>query len=88
MEASDMLDVVHYFLDEDMRYSSVEELKIHDSVRKNIFKTFYDTEYRYGIPGDTPDSVDSDAIKPYIPPTEVNPDAPNPFGAVLDAPIG
>ena len=88
MEASEMLDVIHYFLDEDMRYSSIEELKLHDGIRKTMFKNFYDVEYKYGLLGETPDSVDPDAVKPYIPPTEVNPDSPNPFGSVLDAPIG
>lgn len=83
-----MLDVIHYFLDEDMRYSSLDELKIHDSVRKNIAKTLYGVEYRYGIPGETSDIEDPNYVKPYIPPTEVNPESHAPFGSVLDAPIG
>lgn len=87
MEASDMLDVVHYFLDEDMRYSSLEELKIHGSVRKTIFQDFYGTEYKYAMSDDSSGSNDSASIKPYIPPTEINPDSPVPFGSVLDSPL-
>jgi hypothetical protein len=28
------------------------------------------------------------ARKPYVPPTNVNPDSAKPFGSILDAPIG
>jgi CRISPR/Cas system-associated protein Cas5 (RAMP superfamily) len=28
------------------------------------------------------------ARKPYVPPTEFNPDSPKPFGKILDAPLG
>ena len=82
-----MLDVVHYFLDEDMRYSTIEELKIHGNVRKSVFEDFYGVEYKYAISTDSSSSASSDATKPYIPPTEVNPDSPAPFGSVLDAPL-
>jgi hypothetical protein len=87
MEASDMLDVVHYFLDEDMRYSTLEELKIHGHVRKTIFGDFYGTEYRYAMSDDSSESSDSEFVKPYIPPTEVDPDSHVPFGSALDSPL-
>ena len=87
MEASDMLDVVHYFLDEDMRYSTLEELKIHGHVRKTIFEGFYETEYKYSMSDDSLESNNSDSIKPYIPPTEVDPDSHVPFGSALDSPL-
>jgi hypothetical protein len=87
MEASDMLDVVHYFLDEDMRYSTLEELKIHGTVRKTIFGDFYGTPYKYSMSEDSSDANDFESVKPYIPPTEVNPESHVPFGSVLDSPL-
>jgi hypothetical protein len=87
MEVSDMLDVVHYFLDDDMRYSSIEELKIHDNFRKSVSKNFYDTPYRYGLPDDSESYQNSSGVKSYIPPTEMDPDAADPFGSLLDPPI-
>ena len=88
MEASDMLDVVHYFLDEDLRYTTLEELKIHGNVRNTVFGDFYGIKYKYSMSEDSSSAVGaSDATKPYIPPTEVNPDSPAPFGSVLDAPL-
>lgn len=87
MEASDMLDVVHYFLDEDLRYTTMEELKIHGHVRKTIFKNFYDMDYAYSMADESGDSDFPETTKPYIPPTEVNPDSYTPFGSVLDAPL-
>ena len=83
-----MLDVVHYFLDEDMRYSSMEELKLHDNIRKNIFNNLYEVEYRYGMSGDSSDPTDLNSTKPYIPPTEVDPESATPFGSILDSPLG
>lgn len=83
-----MLDVVHYFLDEDMRYSGLDEMKIHDSVRKSIFKKLYDVDYKYGMSGESSDTEDPNYVKPYIPPTEVSPESHAPFGSILDAPIG
>lgn len=85
-----MLDVIHYFLDQDMRYSSPEELQMHDTVRRALFKDLYQRDYVYGSKASTKSDSDfSDTeVKPYIPPTEIDPDAFNPFGSVLDAPIG
>jgi hypothetical protein len=87
MEASDMLDTIHYFLDEDTRYSSIEELKMHDSFRKNIFEKLYESTYRYGLPDDSDSYTASSGIKPYIPPTEIDPEAADPFGNLLDSPL-
>lgn len=82
-----MLDVVHYFLDQDMRYTSAEELHIHDKFRKNISRQLYDTPYRYGLPDDSESYENSSGVKSYIPPTEMNPDAADPFGGLLDPPL-
>lgn len=87
MEASDMLDVVHYFLDEDMRYTTLEELKIHGNVRKTVFGDFYGMDYKYAASTDSSAVGDPNATKPYIPPTEVYPDSAAPFGSALDSPL-
>ena len=47
MEASDMLDVLHYFLEDDFRYSSEYEPLYKDNFRKNIYNSFYGVEYKY-----------------------------------------
>jgi hypothetical protein len=86
MEAPDMLDVVHYFLDEDMRYTSPEEIQLHEVVRKTLMVDLYERKYNYGNNKDAESNLSPD-VKPYIPPTEVDPDAFNPFGQVLDAPL-
>lgn len=87
MEAPDMLDVIHYFLDEDLRYTSGEELKLHEVIRKTLMVDLYGLTYKYGSAEGSSSDSDSD-VKPYIPPTEIDPDAFNPFGSVLDSPIG
>ena len=87
MDVSDMLDVIHYFLDEDMRYTSAEELHMHSKFRKNISKQLYGIPYRYGLPDDSGSYENSSGVKSYIPPTEMDPDAADPFGDLLDSPL-
>jgi hypothetical protein len=91
MEASDMLDVLHYFMDEDMRYTGSDEFNFHSVVRKVMFTDLYGIPYKYGSKTDSSSSTEIEdplAVKPYIPPTEFNGNSANPFGSVLDAPIG
>jgi hypothetical protein len=47
MEVSDMLDVIHYFYDESMNYSTLEQGKWADSRRERIFHDLYGVEYKY-----------------------------------------
>lgn len=42
-----MLDVLHYFLEDDFRYSSEYEPLYKDNFRKNIYKSLYGVEYKY-----------------------------------------
>ena len=86
MEAPAMLDVIHYFLDEDMRYSTPEEIRLHEVVRKTLMVDLYERQYKYGSTEGKESDLGPD-VKPYIPPTEVDPDAFNPFGQILDAPL-
>jgi hypothetical protein len=103
MEVSEMLDVIHYLFEDDMRYSSGDEAKAQGKLREELYK-LYGKEYRYGtgsstttyggrayVPSDGVDDLDVTPVnvkKPYGPPTKFNPESASPFGSVLDAPIG
>jgi len=47
MEASDMLDVLHYFFEEDLFYSTVEQAEGRDRSRVAIYEDFYKSSYAY-----------------------------------------
>jgi hypothetical protein len=47
MEASDMLDVLHYFFEDDLFYSSVEQADGRDRSREAIYRDFYNYSYAY-----------------------------------------
>jgi hypothetical protein len=47
MEASDMLDVLHYFFEDDLFYSSVEQADGRDRSREAIYRDFYNSSYAY-----------------------------------------
>lgn len=85
-----MVDVIHYFFDEDMRYASYESALMHGKLREQVFGSLYEKQYRYAMKDSTDTGASSveDGIKPYVPPTEFNPESSSPFGKVLDAPIG
>lgn len=111
MDAADMLDVVHYFFEEDiLRFANSEHAEAASRVRTSIYENMYDTEYKYEFvssdkgaqnsgrsyisddvddPFDdlTPMSTKPKKLKPYIPPTEFDPDSYNPFGSTLDSPF-
>jgi hypothetical protein len=48
MEMSDMLDVLHYYMEEDYNFSSSEQVDAKSKIRKTIYKNFYNTEYKFG----------------------------------------
>lgn len=87
-----MLDVIHYFFEEDARFSSAEEAQAVGEFRAVIYGMLYGTTYRYrnsnsssmGSQG----SFEAGGIKPYMPPTDFDPDMGLPFGSALDAPFG
>jgi hypothetical protein len=61
MEASDMLDVIHYYFEDDHRYASFDEASFKDQFRSSIFKNLYDSEYSFGQSNDdTPDYRDNE----------------------------
>lgn len=118
MEASDMLDVLHFYFEDDFNYSSAEQAEAHGKVREGIYKELYGVDYRYaskssgsknggvstasgsfmddelGIEEDSTEEVITplnpkiEKPKQYVPPTSFNPDSSNPFGDILDSPIG
>jgi hypothetical protein len=103
MESSEMLDVFHYLFEDDMRFTTGDEAKAQGSLRKELYR-LYGKEYQYGSSGsgetyggrayissdsmDDFDSSPSSARKPYVAPTNFNPESSNPYGSVLDAPLG
>lgn len=89
LNASDFLDVIHYYFEEDSNYATPEQAVARTKMRQRFYKNFYDKEYLYGISESEGENGlnDSNSVKPYIPPTEFDPESANPFGAVLDAPV-
>jgi hypothetical protein len=102
MESSEMLDVFHYLFEDDMRFTTGDEAKAQGSLRKELYR-LYGKEYQYAsgsgetyggrayVSSDGMDEFDSSptgARKPYVAPTNFNPESANPFGSVLDAPLG
>lgn len=48
LECSDMLDVIHYILEEDLIVASKEEADYRTHVRNTLYRDFYNREYAYG----------------------------------------
>lgn len=106
MEATEMTDVLHYLMEDDMRYGSAEEAEAVSAYRTQLY-LLYGKTYRYAVsssnkqngrsyvPKNASNSFDFDdpaftstETKPYVPPTDFNPDSALPFGSDLDAPLG
>lgn len=105
MEASEMIDVMHYFMEEDMRYGSAEEAESLSALRTQLY-LMYGKTYKYTVSSknqsgksyipknagedfgfDDDPMFNSGETKPYIPPTNFNPDSVLPFGSDLEAPL-
>lgn len=100
-----MTDLLHYFLEEDMRFSTAEEADAVNSYRTQLY-LLYGKTYKYGVSNKNQNGrsyvpknasndfgfddplLDNTETKPYVPPTEFNPNSAMPFGSVLDAPLG
>jgi hypothetical protein len=104
MEASEMLDVVHYYFEADARYASGEEAEAVSKLRTSLYK-LYEKPYIYafknssrGQSGRTyvngndedllPTEFSPQESKSFTPATKVDAESHLPFGPVLDAPIG
>lgn len=64
MNASDMLDVLHYFLEDDMNYSTPEQAEARDRSREAIYENMYSSSYKYGHTKDSRTSVPKDFDEP------------------------
>ena len=103
LEIRDMLDVLHYLFEDDLSVYSAEQFESKNKIRKSVYPTLLGKPYiyastensrnDYGLE-DLDDPMErgqkiNREVKPYIPPTNFNPDAPNPFGSALrEAPLG
>lgn len=109
MEASDMIDVIHYMFEDDFsNISTAEHLEAQSKMRSSLYKNLYKRQYKYennyiknssGIKSFDPEEMEieelepldpmkmSSQVKPYVPPTEFNPDYANPFGNQIDSPL-
>jgi hypothetical protein len=47
MDASDMLDVLHFFFEEDLNYSTGEQAEAVSKIREMIYRDMYGTIYKY-----------------------------------------
>ena len=82
MNASDMVDVLHFYFEEDMNVVSNEQAEAKSKSRVSIYKTLYDREYKYEYKGsskqtpkspedyETEDGPDMADIKPFDPKKE------------------
>ncbi len=87
-----MLDVVHYFFEQDSRFTTAEEAESLSALRSRVYESLYDRPYNYAVSSSRNKNSQNfggdGELKPYIPPTDFDADSPLPFGDVLDAPIG
>lgn len=85
MDMSPMLDVIHYFFEEDLVPQFVEKpQEAKSKLRSSLYETLYDRPYASAVTGSDDDvEYDTTAVKPYIPPTD-----PESFDKVLGAPMG
>ena len=44
-----MLDVIHYFFEEDLAVASAEQQDARSNTRSAVYKTLYGTKYKYGV---------------------------------------
>ena len=102
LSASEMLDVIHYFFEEDLRIESKEALEAISKTREQIYNTLYNRPYKSGVAfsgtgynvsdasGQNENAFSkpsADTVKPFIPATQFDPDSSSPFGEKLDSPL-
>lgn len=47
MEASDMMDVLHFYMEEDITYSSAEVAESRSNTRIGLYRELYGVDYKY-----------------------------------------
>jgi len=104
MDTSDMLDVMHVILEDDITSAqSGEHIDAKDKVRTLFYREFYDKKFILSSKSRGNDFADIDLpldeeiqpfdlrkqeTKPYFPPTDFDEESAKPFGKVLDEPLG
>jgi hypothetical protein len=100
LEIRDMLDVLHYLFEDDLSVYSAEQFESKNKIRKSVYPILLGKPYKFSTTDQSSNQYDLDdysapeqkisrEVKPYMPPTNFNPDAPNPFGSALrEAPLG
>ena len=83
-----MLDVIHFFFEEDYRFVSQEHAVISSRARTKLYKVLYDKTYSYGVAEDDDFDSSNTGVKPYMEPTDFDPESSTPFGQTLDQPFG
>lgn len=101
MAANDMLDVLHYYFEQD----NVDEKEVAEAkaeMRTQLYGMLYERSYTWGkstsgsshefgtqeIGSDPMGAAPELTHKPYVPPTAVDPTAQRPYGTLLDPPLG
>jgi hypothetical protein len=89
MDASDMLDVLHYMFETDYTPPSEESARSKSAIRESIYPALYNTPYRYALPKDktpkdgrfgVPDDIDLDVEDEPLPdPFSPKPKTVKPF---------
>ena len=97
-----MVDVLHYYFEEDMRFSTAEQADAQNRVRETVYRDFYNMRYPYAnqstvknfdIEEEEEEVTPFDPMqkqvptKPFIAPTQVNAAFDKPFGSLIDAPL-
>lgn len=87
-----MLDVFHFFFEDDHRYQTPEEAKGVEAIRAAIYETMYRKNYKYKVSGSVNNNTsgfayNSNETKPYIPPTEFDPEVGLIFGNNVESPL-
>lgn len=84
-----MLDVIHFFFEDDMNFVSQEHAVIVQTRRKKMYEILYDMDYKYGVSDKTEQSYDydNDDVKPYIPPTQFDASTGLDESGILDSPL-
>jgi hypothetical protein len=59
MEVDDMLDVIHYFMEEDFNVTSAEQSEAREKSRTILYKSLYNKDYRFSSNKKTFSTVDA-----------------------------
>ena len=91
-----MLDIIHYFFEDDLTPRWEQDSEVKSRVRAVLYREMYKREYKYGMSTEADRHADWEvptsemygpptdgSIKPYIPPTP-----PEELQNILDGPMG